>query len=773
MRTSLPAASAALLLVAGSARASSIEPSNAAEVPLASVVAFDEGIGTAAGELIRLYGNDLTVTTCTVGDLLECGSVPRAMDWLGTGPDDFLLTSAHVGRRHTVLTDACHGRVLQVTGNGVTGFNAHDIVDEFADANGGFSPLERPAAALAVGDQLFFTEGRLPDGASNPSCNPEEALEPPHGALIEVEDPFAIVVDPLDQERGEYDQTILISAGDEPYSFHPQASKAMAVYSDGDATAPEFWAVTGWSQREEELLTVPHLTRWQTSLVAGTATRFGDPIDVPFQVTLGAAAVPGGIGQPEFVAPLRIDREPPMVVVGGPFGLVVFAIDGRYLGPLWLSTDRLGPLGEAAQLVSLASHPAGDRIVALFTGANTDGDGVGNRGSLVATWTAEGVGDQLQERRIQVEAGDSPICNREDDGLRCFSAQAGVARAWSGDTVAVGEGFYTEGIFAYQRHFDLVADPVGQAVLFHPDGSGGVVYVEDVKDGTVVIDGFVITGGGGYEVDLGTGLERYGGGILSIGSNLRVKRTLIAHNQADIGGGIAFGGDGVRLELENVGIVDNLGRAGGAIVGAGTASAPSEVVVHRSTIAGNCAETEGLGLGAFTDAALDIDRSIVGFNGDDGPPPRDGDAPLEITNTDLYFGVPTEQDVLDGFGDGNMAVDPLFSDLSSRTLRLDDETPAVVDGEQLGLYGGASGDDLDFTRIPPEASLYCDLPGPIGGDDDDDDDDDDSVGIGGGDEYSLPSGLRCDDCGASMSAADAAGGLLLLPLLAVLRRRGR
>jgi hypothetical protein len=131
------------------------------------------------------------------------------------------------------------------------------------------------------------------------------------------------------------------------------------------------------------------------------------------------------------------------------------------------------------------------------------------------------------------------------------------------------------------------------------------------------------------------------------------------------------------------------------------------------------------------------------------------------------------QDDLDELGPSNVSVDPQFVNLVDRDLRLSDGTPANFNGAELGLYGGAGGKELSFIPIRPEITAFCELVTSPGDDDDDASDDDDSGGIGTGNGIVLPSGLRCTNCDANMTGASASTGLLLLPLVAVRRRRKR
>jgi hypothetical protein len=767
MRTLLLVAATAALGTS-SALAATIEPSATATVPPAAVIAYDEAIGTSTDPLVRLFGNQMTVTTCLVAEGLTCDATPSPIAFDGDGDDaNFHLTSASSGRLHTVLADGC-GRILEVTANTSGEFAATTIIDEIDNGTGRFVDLERPAMVAVVGDEVFFSSAKLSDGplgASNCTIPIPEPLGSGQGAFIQAHNPF---------DGNGKDQTVLQPSTGVDHPFHPQASRGVSVYLDEDAL-PSLWTASG-SFPENETVTTGHIARWTTAN-PGAATLLDLSLhDLPVPVFQGTAAIPRGIGQPRFVAPLRVPGGEPKVVVGGTLGLVVFTLEGRYLGPLWLNTDRGGPLAGAKDLLSLTAAPDGTGIFALFEVLNTRPADADNRGTLLAEWKAEDVEDQLGERVIRVEgkqADPSPTCERDDPIIVCSDIQAAVGRAWDDDTITVEAGFYDGGLNIFERGMTLVAETTGKTVIFQPNDSGSVILINSVDDAMVTIDGFMITAGAGTVVKDEQGNDQlFGGGVFAVDSNVRIKRSLITHNSADFGGGIAAIGDLIVLDLENVGLTDNSASGvGGAIATAGNDPVSLTVSLLHSTLAGNCSGSSGAGLGAFENTLLEVDSSIAGFNGDEGLPLGGNGSSATVSRSDLYFDPPMNQDDLDELGSSNVSVDPQFVNLADRDLRLSAGTPASFNNAELGLYGGASGNDLSFTEIPTKVIAFCDLD--PGDDDDDASDDDDSGEIGTGNEIALPSGLRCTNCNANMTGASASTGLLLLPLVAVRRRRKR
>jgi hypothetical protein len=458
----------------------------------------------------------------------------------------------------------------------------------------------------------------------------------------------------------------------------------------------------------------------------------------------------------------------------------VFTLEGRYLGPLWLNTDRGGPLAGATDLISLTAAPDGTGIFALFAIQGTSPDDANNRGTLLAEWKAEHVEDQLHNREIRVEEAqandNSSTCSRRDDLIiLCSDIQAAVGRAWDDTTITVGDGIYDGGLNIFERGMTLVAENVSQPVIFQPNDSGSAIFIDSVDDATVTIDGFMITAGTGTSAEDQDGEARlFGGGVFAVDSKVRIKRSLITHNEADVGGGIAAIGALSVLDLENVGLTDNFASVvGGAIAAAGSDAGGPTVSLLHSTLAGNCSVSSGAGLGAFENTLLNVDSSIAGFNGDEGLPLGGNGSSATVSRSDLYFDPPMSQDELDDLGSSNVSVDPQFVNLADRDLRLSAGTPASFNGAELGLYGGAGGKELSFITIGDEITAFCELVTSPGDDDDDASDDDDSGGIGTGNEIVLPSGLRCTDCDANMTGASASTGLLLLPLVAVRRRRKR
>ncbi len=767
MRTLLLVAATAALGTS-SALAATIEPSATATVPPAAVIAYDEAIGTPTGPRVRLFGNQMTVTTCLPqSGSLTCETTPSPIAFEG---DDaiFHLTSASSGRLHTVLADGC-GRILEVTANTSGEFAATTIIDEIVDVEGRFVDLERPAMVAVVGDEVFFSSADLSDTDSEAyNCEIPTLLEEPQGAFIQAHNPF---------DGNGKDQTVLQPSTSGAHRFHPQASRGVSVYLD--EALPSLWTASG-SFPEDETVTTAHIARWTPG--DGNSTTRSSLHDLPVPVFQGTAAIPRGIGQPRFVAPLRALGEELKVVVGGTLGLVVFTHEGRYLGPLWLSTDRGGPLAGATDLISLTAAPDGTGIFALFAIQDTKPDDVNNRGTLLAEWKAEDVEDQLGERVIRVEGaqgGDSSTCEREDLIIVCSDIQAAVGRAWDDTTITVGDGIYDGGLNIFERGMTLVAENGSQngsqPVIFQPNDSGSVIFIDSVDDATVTIDGFMITAGAGTSAEDQDGEARlFGGGVFAVDSWVRIKRSLITHNRADVGGGIAAIGDLSVLDLENVGLTDNFASVvGGAIATAGSDAGGPTVSLLHSTLAGNCSVSSGAGLGAFENTLLNVDRSIAGFNGDEGLPLGGNGSSATVNRSDLYFDPPMNQGDLDELGASNVSVDPQFVNLVDRDLRLSDGTPASFNGAELGLYGGAGGKELSFIPIRAEITAFCELVTSPGDDDDDASDDDDSGGIGTGNEIVLPSGLRCTNCDANMTGASASTGLLLLPLVAVRRRRKR
>jgi hypothetical protein len=766
MRTIL-LVTATAALGTSSALAATIEPSATATVPPAAVIAYDEAIGTTTGSLVRLFGNQMTVTTCLVGEGLPiCDDTPSPIAFDGDGDDaNFHLTSASSGRLHTVLADGC-GRILEVTANTSGEFAATTIIDEIENGTGRFVDLERPAMVAVVGDEVFFSSAKLSDGplgASNCTILIPETLGSGQGAFIQAHNPF---------DGNGKNQTVLQASTGGTHPFAPQASRGVSVYLDDNAL-PWLWTASG-SFPEDETVTTAHIARWDSDNPSAATLLASSLYDLPVPVFQGTAAMPRGIGEPRFVAPLRASGGHPKVVVGGTLGLVVFTLEGRYLGPLWLNTDRGGPLAGATDLISLTAAPDGTGIFALFEVLGTGPDNANNRGTLLAEWKAEDVEDQLGERVIRVEGKqgpNSPTCERDDLIIVCSDIQAAVGRAWDDDTITVDEGFYDGGLNIFERSMTLVAETTGKTVIFQPTDSGSVILINSVDDDMVTIDGFMITAGAGTVVKDEQGNDQlFGGGVFAVDSNVRIKRSLITHNRADFGGGIAAIGDLSVLDLENVGLTDNFASGvGGAIATAGNDAGGPTVSLLHSTLAGNCSVSSGAGLGDFENTLLIMESSIAGFNGDEGLPSLLNGSTVSLS--DLYFDPPMNQDDLDELGSSNVSVDPQFVNLADRDLRLSAGTPASFNGAELGLYGGAGGNDLSFTEIPTKVIAFCDLD--PGDDDDDASDDDDSGEIGTGNEIALPSGLRCTNCNANMTGASASTGLLLLPLVAVRRRRKR
>src|SRR3954452_5998866 len=185
------------------------------------------------------------------------------------------------------------------------------------------------------------------------------------------------------------------------------------------------------------------------------------------------------------------------------------------------------------------------------------------------------------------------------DGFRVLNVPAGASASVIGVTLRDG--------YAYEDSSFL---------------PGGVVR----NSGTLALDGVRITGGSASS----------GGGIANTGGTLTIDRSLIDHNNANIGGSdsggiLNFGGG--TLTVRNSTIADNIASSlAGAYLSWGAGSVPNTAVFDHVTVVGNLAGNRGVGgLAHSAGDGLRVRASIVAGNDGAGrawncgsPPARAG-----------------------------------------------------------------------------------------------------------------------------------------------------
>jgi len=169
-----------------------------------------------------------------------------------------------------------------------------------------------------------------------------------------------------------------------------------------------------------------------------------------------------------------------------------------------------------------------------------------------------------------------------------------IAASVNGETILVAPGLYRENIDFGGKEIALRSEVGAERTII--DGRGAAPNANYASTVTfrsgegrgAVLEGFTITGGGGY-LEPGTG--RSGGGIFIVGSSPTIRKNIVTGNHVTDSGGGIFSYRGTCLIEENV-IAGNSARAGGGGLGAALANG---VTVRRNKIVSN--ETSGGGGG--------------------------------------------------------------------------------------------------------------------------------------------------------------------------------
>jgi hypothetical protein len=210
--------------------------------------------------------------------------------------------------------------------------------------------------------------------------------------------------------------------------------------------------------------------------------------------------------------------------------------------------------------------------------------------------------------------------------------QAAVDAVDPGGVVKVAKGTYVENVVVADKSVQLLGGFAGAGDFAAASPNGNLtriraqlaaepaVYLQNVTDRDIVIDGFTITGGhnGIYVVsdfqqfsdvtisrnvieqngpaqlqpdNNGEGFAFYGGGVYSSNTNVTISNNTIRNNNANRGGGLfVAGGDGYSV-LDNI-IENNSGyddHAGGVFLIALSKDAAGEAVFARNMVRGNVA----------------------------------------------------------------------------------------------------------------------------------------------------------------------------------------
>lgn len=295
--------------------------------------------------------------------------------------------------------------------------------------------------------------------------------------------------------------------------------------------------------------------------------------------------------------------------------------------------------------------------------------------------------------RVRPDAtGDTPSINEA------------VRQALPGDTVFVAAGVYNErfglrtgvvvlgswnedftdrnlestpSIISPADHRDAEQDEHGH----HAATGWSAVWASFGEDSTAVLDGFVITGGGG----------KFGGGIALRGGASPMLRNLVIYgNTAEFGGGIAC--HGASPVIRDVLIARNKAETGGGIF-CSTGSSPR---IANVTFADNEAENGGA-ICVFKGSSPYIENSVIAYHtGGSAIYNSDPASRISLTCSDLWSNLPSD---FNPSGEkmailrDNLAEDPEFLDPDNMDYTLSSGSPALSSAD-CGRMGSKVG------RIP-------------------------------------------------------------------------
>ena len=163
-------------------------------------------------------------------------------------------------------------------------------------------------------------------------------------------------------------------------------------------------------------------------------------------------------------------------------------------------------------------------------------------------------------------------------GYDYTTIQAAINVAQEGDTVIVAEGTYTEAVRFNGVNIVLTStdpndwDVIENTMIEYRNSS--VVGFTGAEDESCVLQGLTISGGH----------NEYGGGIFGNGTRATIRKCVIEHNRAELGGGGLNECDGL---VEGCLIEDNIVEANGSIVAKGAGLYECDGTISNCIIADN------------------------------------------------------------------------------------------------------------------------------------------------------------------------------------------
>ncbi len=347
-----------------------------------------------------------------------------------------------------------------------------------------------------------------------------------------------------------------------------------------------------------------------------------------------------------------------------------------------------------------------------------------------------------------VDASASPGGNGTEWSEALTSLSTAIAFSSAGDNIFVAEGTYSPGA----QETSTFSIPAGVSVyggfengeafgeqnpVAHPatlDGDDTARHVVTISSSSVFeqtkLSGFVITGG---NATTGPSSAKRGGGVWIDNSANAVEITncVFTGNTGERGGAVGFenpspfGGDAVVTYISNCIFHNNTGTEGGAIAAQSSdvvmmnclfyenSAAEGGAVWHVSdinlvncTIVDNSATTAGGGSWSEGDAFI---ANSIFWNNDVNTSTDEDDQLDELTAGNITIQYSCIEDLSAFSGNGNIDVDPEFSDTANDDYRLDNTSGCLNVGllEAIQLDRGDVDYDADAVEPTPDLDLNC------------------------------------------------------------------
>jgi len=335
------------------------------------------------------------------------------------------------------------------------------------------------------------------------------------------------------------------------------------------------------------------------------------------------------------------------------------------------------------------------------------------------------------------------------------SIQGAIDGAEDGDSVCVSAGEYVENLDYLGKALWVEGVDGSGATIIDGGGAGSVLTFQSAEPAEAVLTGFTLTGGaaergGGIAITYGAGPTlfelviagneaTYGGGVYVNQGYLNLSDALVSGNTLygpyNAGGGVwtattdpyavvlqsvsILGNTsaedacyGAGLRLLSASVVRNVVVAGnhceGTAYGAALYAQGNDLLLENVTVHGNTAASNVAGLYLYDSGVITLNNvAITGNEGTAGGGILVNGSPTVVqTFTDVHGNAPADYEgLMDPTGsDGNIAVDPLYQDVSSAdpldwSLRLSPKSPLIDAGDpalmdldgsdsDIGAYGG-------------------------------------------------------------------------------------